>query len=183
MFYPHQQKTDDLPHGNNAMCHMPKNSQMHQPQEQSKSDNPHPSSAVNPCHHAVAYNGDLSELVNILQQRKNDARVKRFRQIFPTGLFCVEYALGYQIRLSCPNFGKTNLSTVQNLICVVHGAIAKLAHRQALHAIRQAYPTQNKVSAHQALQMVGWYGVFCRLAYRLCPSAYRFSPIIRLFKS
>lgn len=176
----HQPKTGV--ESDNAKCHTPKTAQKPQCQEQSTNDNPHLSLGANPCRREVAYNGNLSERVSILRQRRRDVGVKRFRRVYPTALSYDERGLAYQIHQSLPNFGQTNPTTLQGLMILVHQTVAKLAHRQALHALRQAYRKQRMVSVRQVLETVGWYEMFCVWAYRLYPNAYQYSPIIKFFK-
>ena len=182
MSYPTQKMGAVTECHNDTKCRTPKSVQMPQSQTQSVGDNPHLSSVANPCHHEVAYSGNLSEYVNTLRQHRRDAKAEQIRQLFPTPLSYAEWQLERQIQVSCPNFGRTNLSSLQNLVILGHGAIAKLAHRQALTALRQAYQTQNTVSAHSVLGKVVWYKMFCRLAFWLFPQAYQYSPIIKFFK-
>lgn len=167
---------------NDTKYHTPKTAQMPQTQTQSADDSPHPSSVANLYHREVAYSGNLSECVNTLRRQRRDAKAKQIHQLFPTPLAYDKWELKRQIQVSCPNFGQTNLSSLQNLMILGHCAVAKLAYRQALTALRQAYQTQSAVSARQALDMVGWYRVFCVLAYHLYPNAYQYSPIIKAFK-
>lgn len=173
----HLRKTGFCPQ--TPKCHSTQNGQEPQYLQTAFGGSHDVSGLASTCHDEAERNEHQHELLNTLRKHRHERAVERYRQMFPTKLAFAEYELGCQIQQSLTNYPSASLSIFHKSWILVHRAVAKLAHRQALHALHQAYQTQKEVSAHLAWEKVGWYKKFCYFSYRLFPKIYRYSYLIK----